>query len=85
MTIKIVLYTSPICPQCMRAKDFLTSQGLVFSEIDVSSDLSVASMLKEKTGVKLIPVIEINGTFYPGFNRSKLAKVLSSLSAKGSA
>ncbi|THB66590.1 MAG: glutaredoxin family protein [Spirochaetaceae bacterium] len=81
MAIKATVYSSPICPQCQRAKQFLASQGVEYDEVDVSADPEVARMLKEKTGVKLVPVVELQGEFYPGFIRSKLEKVLAEIQA----
>ncbi len=74
--VRATIYTSPICPQCRRAKQFLQEQGVELQEIDISGDPALAANLKEKTGVKLVPVVEIRGTYYPGFIRRNLEKAI---------
>ncbi len=37
MTKKIEIYTSPFCPYCHRAKSLLSSKGIDFEEIDVTT------------------------------------------------
>jgi glutaredoxin 3 len=32
------LYTTPICPYCVRAKSLLTKKGVAFEEIDIFMD-----------------------------------------------
>ncbi|MBV9420738.1 MAG: glutaredoxin family protein, partial [Alphaproteobacteria bacterium] len=35
---KITIYTTPICPYCVRAKALLKKKGAEFTEIDVFMD-----------------------------------------------
>ena len=76
MALKATVYTSPICPQCGRAKQFLQQQGLEVAEVDISTDPALAARIKEITGVRLVPVVEIAGQYYPGFLRDKLLKAI---------
>jgi len=72
----IILYSTAICPQCHRAREFLKESGHSFREIDLGADKSVREDLIQRCGVRMAPIIEINGNLYPGFNRARIAEVL---------
>ena len=48
MTIKV--YSTPTCPWCTRAKQFLKEKGVSFENVDVSSDVSAAREMVQKSG-----------------------------------
>ncbi len=35
---RVTLYTTAICPYCVRAKNLLKRKGVAFTEIDVTND-----------------------------------------------
>ena len=47
---KIVIYTTPYCPYCHRAKRLLAQKHAAFEEIDVSGDWDAREQLAEKAG-----------------------------------
>jgi len=47
---KIVIYTTPFCPYCLRAKRLLTQKGATFEEIDVGGDWQARAQLAQKAG-----------------------------------
>lgn len=47
---KIVIYTTPYCPYCHRAKRLLAHKHAAFEEIDVSGDWDARDALAEKAG-----------------------------------
>jgi len=47
---KIIIYTTPFCPYCHRAKRLLAQKGASFEEIDVSGDWAARDRLMEKAG-----------------------------------
>lgn len=58
---RIVVYTTPICPYCERAKTLLKQKGLEYEEIDVSVNNSVRNeMMKKAGGKRTVPQIFIN-------------------------
>lgn len=76
MTKKVTIYTSPICMECEKAKKFFKDKGIEFEEIDTFEQKEKAKEVFEKTGQKRIPTIEIDGEFYPGFDKEKIEEVL---------
>ncbi|HKQ72011.1 MAG TPA: glutaredoxin domain-containing protein [Polyangiaceae bacterium] len=63
---EIVIYTTPFCFYCVRAKQLLGKKGVVFCEVDVSGDDAARERLREQTGVRRVPQIFINGAFIGG-------------------
>ncbi len=76
MSKKVTIYTSPICLECEKAKKLFREKGIEFEEIDTFEQKEKAKEIFQKTGQKRIPTIEIDGEFYPGFDREKIEKVL---------
>lgn len=69
---KVKVYTTPICPQCHRVKKFLDEMGVEYEEIDVSKDIEKAKELFQKSGSKVVPVIEVEEKIIIGFDRKLL-------------
>jgi glutaredoxin-like YruB-family protein len=74
---KVKIYTTPKCPYCKMAKDYLRKKGVKFEEIDVSSDQKAAEEMIKKSGQIGVPQIEINGRMILGFDEAALEKELS--------
>jgi glutaredoxin 3 len=54
------IYTTPICPYCVRAKKLLTGKGVSFEEIDVYMNAGARDdMLKQSGGSRTVPQIFI--------------------------
>ncbi|HEX3754094.1 MAG TPA: glutaredoxin 3 [Rhizomicrobium sp.] len=61
------IYTSPICPYCMRAKSLLDKKGAAFEEIDVFMDGGAREeMLAKSGGARTVPQIFIGDTYVGG-------------------
>lgn len=56
---KITIYTTPICPYCVRAKQLLKKKGAAFDEIDVFMDRSKRDEMEERSGRYTVPQIFI--------------------------
>ena len=76
MAREVTIYTTAVCPQCGRARQFFEQQGVSVHEVDIGDDPELAQQLQQKTGAKIVPVIELNGEYYAGFNRKKLQRAL---------
>ena len=57
---KVKVYSTPACPWCVRAKDFLKEHKVEFEDIDVSKDHDAAHKMIEKSGQRGVPVIEVD-------------------------
>lgn len=59
---EVVIYTSPFCPYCARAKRLLDSKGVSYEEIDVIADPRRRDeMTKRAEGRYTVPQIFIDG------------------------
>jgi len=57
---EIVIYTTPTCPYCVRAKQLLNAKSLSYQEIDVSSDQNLRQTMQKLSGRNTVPQIFIN-------------------------
>jgi len=73
---KVNVYSTPTCPWCKRAKEFLTENKVEFENIDVSSDQKASEEMVEKSGQMGVPVIEIGKTIIVGFDQEKIKQTL---------
>ena len=72
----VKIYSTPTCPYCIRAKQFLKDNNIDFDDIDVSADQSKADEMIEKSGQMGVPVLDINGEIIIGFDKGKIKKAL---------
>ena len=73
---KVIVYSTPSCPYCHSAKEFLKENKVEYEEVDVSKDQSKAQEMIEKSGQMGVPVLDINGTIIVGFDREAIRKAL---------
>lgn len=62
----VVVFTTPGCPYCKRAKGALKDGGYAFTEVDVSVDKQLRTTLNETTGQRTVPQIYAYGTYVGG-------------------
>ena len=74
---KVVVYSTPTCPYCKRAKDYLSRKGIPYTNINVAQDREKAKEMIQKSGQMAVPVITIDGEVTVGFNQSLLDSLLS--------
>jgi len=73
---KVVVYSTPTCPYCKRAKDYLSRKGVTYTDINVAQDREKANEMIEKSGQMGVPVITIDNEVIVGFNQNLLDKML---------
>lgn len=56
----IVVYATPWCPFCVRARHLLQSKGVDYQLIDVSGDRAKRAAMAEKAGKTSVPQIWID-------------------------
>ena len=76
MAKKVKVYSTPTCPYCIRAKQFLKDGAVVFDDIDVSKDQDAAQEMIKRSGQMGVPVIDIDGELIVGFDKEKIKKIL---------
>jgi glutaredoxin-like YruB-family protein len=75
-THRVIVFSTPTCVWCSRAKTYLKSQGVPFRDVDVSRDPAAARDLVRRTGQMGVPVIEIDGLAIVGFDQSRIDSAL---------
>ena len=76
MTKNVIIYSTPTCPWCHRTKEFLKSKNIGFKDVDVSKDHAAAEEMVEKSGQLGVPVIDIDGKIFVGFDKEGISKEL---------
>jgi len=74
---KVVIYSTPTCPYCKRAKDYLSRKWIPFVDRNVAVDRDAAKEMIQKSGQMGVPVITIDNEIIVGFNQALLDKLLS--------
>jgi len=65
MTEKIVMYSTPYCPFCIRARQLLNDKQLAFKEIDVQQTPRLRNEMQRLSGRNTVPQIWC-GDFHVG-------------------
>ena len=73
---RVIVFTTPSCPWCTRAKSYLRSRGVKFREVDVARDQAAARDLVRRTGQMGVPVVEIDGKPVVGFDQARIDSLL---------
>src|SRR3989344_4320490 len=69
--VSVKIYTTPTCPYCKMAKEYIKSKGVKYTEYDVSKDEKRANEMIEKSGQMGVPVLDIKGKIIVGFDRAE--------------
>ena len=73
---KVIVFSTPTCPHCRHAKQYLKTQGISFTDVDVSRGASAARDMERMSGQQGVPVIRINSQVVVGFDRPKIDRLL---------
>ncbi len=76
MAKNITVYSTPTCPFCVRAKQYLKENNVQFEDIDVSENQEKAQEMIKKSGQMGVPVLEIDGKIIVGFDKDKIKEEL---------
>jgi glutaredoxin-like YruB-family protein len=75
-THRVLVFTTPSCPWCVRAKKYLRERNVRFREVDVARDPAAARDLVRRTGQTGVPVVEIDGRPIVGFDKPQIDRLL---------
>ena len=66
---EVIVYTTPVCPYCVRAKTLLDRLGVSYQEVDVSADPLLRQKIVERAkGRMTVPQIFIDGAPIGGYD-----------------
>jgi glutaredoxin 3 len=68
MTAKVILYTTPYCPYCIRAKQLLDGKQVAYTELGVDRDPELRMEMMHRSGRRTVPQIWIGDQHVGGFD-----------------
>ena len=72
----VELFSTPTCPYCHMAEQYLTAKKISFKKNDVSKDLAAAQRMISATGHTGVPQMHINGQWIVGFDKNSIDEAL---------
>jgi glutaredoxin len=73
----VVLYCTPWCPACRKARAYLQQNGINYVEIDITRDRAASQQVRGwANGYETTPTFNIKGTIIVNFDQEKVAKAL---------
>ncbi len=76
MDIKV--YSTPTCPYCKMAKEYLASRGASYQDLNVATDMAARQAMIDASGQMGVPVIVIDGDVIVGFDKTRIDTHLAS-------
>jgi len=73
---RVTVYSTPTCSWCNALKKHLKTNGIRFTDIDVSKDQKAAEAMVRKSGQQGVPQTDINGQIIVGFDKPKINALL---------
>lgn len=72
---EVVIFTTPTCGYCKRAKAFFAKHNIAYTEYDIAADPQAKKRFRELNG-NGVPLIYIGKERVVGFNQSRLQRLL---------
>jgi glutaredoxin len=73
----VIMYCTPWCPACRRARVYFQENGIKFVEVDITRDRAAAQRVRGwANGHETTPTFNIKGTIIIDFDKTKVAKAL---------
>ncbi len=74
--MNVTIYTTPSCVYCKMAKEFFQKNGVVYREFNVVIDEKAREEMVQKSHQLGVPVIDIDGEIFVGFDRAGIVQAL---------
>lgn len=65
---KVVLYTTLVCPYCVRAKSLLQRKGIGYQELRIEGDRELMREMISRSGRRTVPQIFIDDLHVGGYD-----------------
>ena len=76
-TADVVMYCTPWCPGCRRAREYLKKHNVQYVEVDISRDRAAAQRVRGwANGNETTPTFNIKGKIIVDYDEAKLSKAL---------
>lgn len=73
---KVTIYSTPSCVYCRMAKAFFKEHDVEYQEKDVASDMAAQEEMIQKSHQMGVPVVDIDGEIFVGFDKAGIVKAL---------
>ena len=73
---RVVMFTTPTCSYCRKAKQYFRKKSVPFRDVDVSRDQAAARDMVRRSGQQGVPQIQIGREVVIGFDRPKIDRLL---------
>jgi glutaredoxin-like YruB-family protein len=74
---EVLVYSTPSCPYCKMAKDYLAKKNVAYKEVDVAADANAAKQMIELSGQMGVPQIVIGKNVIVGYDPDEIERALS--------
>jgi len=65
---KVVVYSTNVCPYCVRAKTLLLRKGVEYEELNIDQDMSLMEEMMERSQRRTVPQIFIDDFHVGGYD-----------------
>ena len=76
MAKNVTIYTTPSCVYCRMAKEYFKQNNIQYAEHNVAVDMKAQEEMIAKSHQLGVPVIDIEGEIFVGFDKKGIAKAL---------
>lgn len=73
---EIKVYSTPTCPWCRKAKEYLDSKGINYENYNVAEERDKFQEMVDLSGQRGVPVLKIDDEIIVGFNQPKIDQAL---------
>ena len=68
MSVPVIVYSTAVCPYCIRAERLLEAKGVNVQKVRVDLDPAERVKMMERTGRRTVPQIYVGDTHVGGFD-----------------
>lgn len=68
MSVPVIVYSTAVCPYCIRAERLLEAKGVTVQKVRVDLDPAERVRMMERTGRRTVPQIYVGDTHVGGFD-----------------
>ncbi len=73
---QVKVFSTPTCPWCKRAKQFLDINGVKYTDLNVAEDKAAREEMINRTHQMAVPTVMIDTDFVIGYNEKTLKEKL---------
>ena len=73
---QVKVYTTPTCPWCRKAKEYLQQKGVQYEDFNVAEQKDKLQEMVDISGQRGVPVLKIGDQVVVGFNQPKIDQAL---------